>query len=396
MIKAKRYSEADLSDFYSVSPVFKKYSQLRLWSYNFSEYHNIKYCEIYLSKYFLVCTEKYILEYFSEFFLLTLRDSPKFLKFIESGFFKYINYHFLFLFQSNCLFFFEDSYKEVEFFVEEYFRVYIQNFFERDLLICLAACINKRVPISFYRYLSNHLKCISNEIILIKSNTKSSFNSIAILNFIGSDSNKYYCLGFIYLKKKIKYNTVVKKEYNCSLLTGLNYKIYKSVNTIKEVSSLLKQSSIIFFFEGTTCNYGYLLISSYNKAFLEYYNYILFDFFKIFYKSKYLFINKRVNFYFKFYPTLFMTYNGSFYNFTKCVYKLPYEFIFDSIIKSNNSCNRDFQFLLGSFQILVSFDKIKNDIGIYRESTNVFSNNIKPIYLKLVDTIIVSFLKEFE
>nr|YP_009648062.1 hypothetical protein [Macrocystis integrifolia]QBZ73731.1 hypothetical protein [Macrocystis integrifolia] len=374
MVKAKKYSEADLADFYLVSPLFKKYSLLRLWSYNFSEYSNIKYCEIYFSKYFLVCTEKYILEYFGEFFLLTLLDSPKFLKFIESGFFKYINYHFLLLFQSNCLFFFEDSFEEVEFFVEEYFRLHIKKTFERDLLICLAACINKRVPVSFDIYLSNHLKYISNKILLIKSNTKSSFNSISILNFIESDIDKYYFLGFIYFKNnksplyKIKYNVGVKKKYNCSGLTVLNYKIYKSVNIIKEVSGVIKQNYIKFFFEGITCNYESFVVNSYNNTFLEYYNY----FFKNIEKYKYLSINKKVNFYFKFYPTLFMVYKGSFYNFSKCVYKLPYGFIFYSITKDSNSCNYDFQLLLGSFQILVSFDKIKNDIGVYLENTNVF------------------------
>lgn len=70
MVQVKKYSEADLVDFYVGSPVFKKSSQYHLWSENFSEYHTIKYCEIYLSKFIFEYIQKYILEYFSEFFLV--------------------------------------------------------------------------------------------------------------------------------------------------------------------------------------------------------------------------------------------------------------------------------------------------------------------------------------
>ena len=128
MEKAKKYSKTDLADFYAVSPVFKRYSQLNLWSENFSEYYNIKYCEIYLSQYIFGCVQKYILEHFSESFLLDLYTSLNFLKFIKSGFFKYINLHFLFFFQNNRFFLSEDYHEGVEIFVEEYFQRYIKFF----------------------------------------------------------------------------------------------------------------------------------------------------------------------------------------------------------------------------------------------------------------------------
>lgn len=379
MVKAKKYSEADLANFYLVSPVFKKYSKLRLWSYNFSEYTNIIYCEIYLSKYFLGRTEKYILEYFSEYFLLTLQNSPKFLKFLESGFFKYINYHFLLLFQNNCLFFFEDFYEDVEFFVEEYFRIYIQDFFERDLLLCLITCIRKRVPISFDGYLSNRLKLISKGLLLIELNTKSLVNSVEIRNFIGGDRNNYCYLGFVSNTNKklplykVKDSTAVKRKYSYSLLIAPNSKIYKSVNIVKDISGAIKSKYLLSFLGGTIFNLGYLAISTHNKASTEYYNV-----------------------YYNIYPTLSFRYNGRFYTFVKCIYKLSEEVLFTPRIDGSSSFNYDFQGLLGSLQILVNFNKEKNDIGIYRENISLFNKNLNPIYFKLGGIINVSFLNRFE
>ena len=217
MGKAKRYSEADLADFYSVSPVFKKYSQLHLWSENFSEYYNLKYCEVYLSQYIFGCTQKYILEYFSKSFLLTIQNSPNFLKFIKSGFFKYINDHFLLLFQNNYFFCFEEPHEEVEIFVEEYFQRYIQNFFERDLLMCLITCINNRVPKSFDVYLNIRIKSFYKDLLFRESNIKPLSNPVVLINFTESKRCEYHYLGFADYKKKKSFcrfaiNTIIKRE----------------------------------------------------------------------------------------------------------------------------------------------------------------------------------------
>nr|YP_009228490.1 hypothetical protein MOGBL39 [Saccharina sculpera]ALI31102.1 hypothetical protein MOGBL39 [Saccharina sculpera] len=381
MVKAKRYSEADLADFYSVSPVFKKYSHLHLWSENFSEYHNLKYCEVYLSQYILGFTKKYILEYFSKSFLLTLQNSQNFLKFIKSGFFKYIDYHFLLMFQNNCFFCFEESHKEVEIFVEEYFQRYIQNFFERDLLMCLVTCIHNRVPKSFDVYLNNRLKSIYNELLFLESNIKFLPNSVAILNFTESKRGKYHYLGFIDYKKTIKkiffsrveVNTLIKRKCSYPFIAGFTYKIYKSLNTIKEISGVIKSSFLSFFLEDTIYNWGYSIINSHKKTPSQTLNYLLVEVSKTSEVFKYITLDKKVEYYLKVCSALLLRYSWCFYTFTKCIYKLSSKLSFNATIKKgSNNCNDDFHALLWSSKVLVRYYKRKNDIGIYRESTNVF------------------------
>nr|QWK45035.1 hypothetical protein [Lessoniopsis littoralis] len=401
MEKAKRYSETDLADFYSVSPVFKRYSQLNLWSENFSEYNNIKYCEIYLSQYFFGRTQKYLLENFSDSFLLTLHNSPKFLKFLKSGFFKYINFHFLFLFQNNRFFFFGDSFKEVEIFVEEYFQRYIQIFFEQDLLTCLVTCINEIVSKSFREYLNNRLKFVYKKIIIVESNTKSLSNSVVILNSTESVKNNTYFLGFVDYKNIIKnfyferskVNILVKKKNLHFFLTGFPYKIYKSLGRVKEIPGVIKPT---FFFEDTTYSWGHSIINTHKKLLPQTFNYGLFYLSKTSTVYKYFTFSLEVGLFLKYPTSLVFKYNWCFYTFSKCVYKSFNTFTLHSKKKGNKNYNNDFYFLLESYQILISFDNKINDIGIYHDSVDVFFEDIKPICTKLVDTTIMRFSKPFE
>nr|YP_003288871.1 hypothetical protein SacooM_p22 [Saccharina coriacea]BAI48723.1 hypothetical protein [Saccharina coriacea] len=380
MVRAKRYSEADLADFYSVSPVFKKYSQLHLWSENFSEYYNLKYCEVYISQYIFGCTQKYILEYFSKSFLLTLQNSPNFLKFIKSGFFKYINYHFLLLFQNNCFFCFEEPHEEVEIFVEEYFQRYIQNYFERDLLMCIVTCIHNRVPKSFDGYLNIRIKSIYNELLFLESNIKFLSNPVIFLNFTESKRGNYYYLGFAGYKNTIKKfsfyrvtaNPAIKRESSYPFLVGFTYKIYKSLNTIKEISGVIKSNLLSFFLEDTMYNWGHLIINSHKKTPPQTFNYLVIEVSKISEVSKYLQFYKGVEYYLKVCSSLLLRYSWCFYTFTKCIYKLPNKLSFHATIKDSDNCNYDFQVLLWSSKVLVRYCKKKNDIGIYRESANIF------------------------
>nr|QWK44767.1 hypothetical protein [Pleurophycus gardneri] len=401
MEKATRYSETDLAYFYAVSPVFKRYSQLNLWSENFSEYNNIKYCEIYLSQYFLGCTQKYILENFSESFLLTLHNSPKFLKFLKSGFFKYINYHFLLLFQNNRFFFGGDSFKEVEIFVEEYFQRYIQNFFEQDLLTCLVSCINEIVPKSFREYLNNRLEFVYKELLIVESNTKFLLNSVVILNLIGSDKNKYYSLGFIDYKNTIKnfyferfkVDTPNKIKAFYFILTVFPYKIYKSLGVVKEIPGVIKPT---FFLEDTIYCWGHCITSTYKKVPSQIFNYGLFDLSKTSIVFTYFIFNREVGSSLNFHPSIVSRYRWCFYTFSKGFYKAFNPFPSHCIKKDSNNYNHDFYFLLESYRVLISFDKRRNDIAIYRSSVDVFFEDIKPLDTKLIDTAVMRFSKPFE
>nr|YP_010206391.1 hypothetical protein LK121_mgp17 [Alaria crassifolia]UAX19903.1 hypothetical protein [Alaria crassifolia] len=398
MEKAKRYSETDLADFYSVSPVFKKYSQFNLWSESFSEYNNIKYCEIYFSKYFLGLTQKYLLENFSESFLLTLNNSPNFLKFIKSGFFKYINFHFLVLFQSNRFFFGGNSFQEVEIFVEEYFQRYVQIFFEQDLLICLVACINEIVPKSFRECLNNRLKLVYNDFLIVELNTKALSNSVVILNLTKSDKSTYYYLGFIDYKNIIrkfyfdrsKVNIPIKTKSFYFFFNGFSHKIYKSLSVLKEIPEARNPT---FFLEDTIYNWGYCIINVYKKGRPQNFNY---DFFKSLTGYKYFTFNREVESSLKSNVSIEFRGKWFFYTFSKCSYKSFNTFLFDKIKKDSKNYNIDFYLLLESCQVLISFDKRRNNIGIYRDSVDVFIEDIKSIYPKLVDTTVIKFSKPFE
>nr|WKY98443.1 hypothetical protein [Alaria marginata] len=397
MEKATRYSETDLSDFYSVSPVFKKYSQFNLWSENFSEYNNIKYCEIYFSKYFFGLTQKYLLENFSESFLLTLHNSPKFLKFIKSGFFKYINYHFLVLFQSNRFFFFGDSFQEVEIFVEEYFKRYIQIFFEQDLLMCLIACVNEIVPKSFRECLNNRLKLVYNNLLIVELNTKPLSNSVVILNLTKSDKSTCYYLGFIDSKNIIrkfyfersKANIPIKVKSFYFFFNGFSHKIYKSLRTLKEIPGVRNST---FLLEDTIYNWGHCIISAHKRGRPKILNY---DVFKSLTGYKYFTFNQVVESSLKSNSFIESRVKWCFYTFSKCAYKLFNTF--PSYKKKDiNNCNSDFFCLYESSQVLISFDKRRNDIGIYRDNVDVFIKDIKSIYPNLADTIVIRFSKPFE
>nr|NP_659271.1 hypothetical protein LadioMp23 [Laminaria digitata]CAC87967.1 hypothetical protein [Laminaria digitata] len=380
MEKAKRYSKTDLAYFYAVSPVFKRYSQFNLWSENFSEYQNIKYCEIYLYQYIFGCVQKYILEHFSESFLLSLYTSPKFLKFIKSGFFKYINLHFFFSFQNNRFFFSEDYHERVEIFVEEYFQRYIKFFFERDLLRCLIACIYEIVPKSFRGYLNNRLKFIYKELLFVELTTRSLLNSGSTLNLVVSKKNKYYSLGYIGCKNTIKKkfsgrykaNIPIQRELSYFFLRGFNYKIYKSLGLIKEIQSVLTPSFSSFFLENTGYTWGHCLMNTYKTPPPQSFNYILFDLDNTTTVYKYLISNKKIESSLTVYSSFLSKYNWYFYTFSQCIYKSPNRFTSNYLKKGSNNCNCDFQLLLESFQVSVSFDKKRNEIGIYRESASVF------------------------
>nr|QWK44461.1 hypothetical protein [Cymathaere triplicata] len=403
MVKAKRYSASDLTDFYAVSPVFKKYSQYNLWSENFSEYHNIKYCEIYLSQFFFSRTQKYILEHFSESFLWTLHNSQIFLKFVHSGFFRYINYKFLFLLKRNKLVFFSDSYEEVEIFVEKYFERYIQKKFEQDLLICLVTCINEIGLKSFEGYLNNYLKFVHKELLLIESITALSSNDAVIRNSTEINKRRHNHLGFvdykvttqIYNFDRAKAHIPIKREGSCFFITCYIYKNYKSLKLNKEVSGILTSNFLSLFLVDTTYNWEHFAASHYKKVPQQTRSYFLCCSYKASTAYRYLTSNKKASS-LKTYYFLLPICSWCFYTSPDYVSKLSNKLTFNSTTKSSRAYNYNFQVLLGSFQIFVSFDKRINDIGIYRESINVFLEDIKPIYLELVNTAVRGLLKCFE
>ena len=102
------------------------------------------------------------------------------------------------------------------------------------------------------------------------------------------------------------------------------------------------------------------------------FNYILFDLDKTSTLYKYPISNKKIESSLTVYSFFLSKYNCYFYTFSQCIYKSPNRLTSNYLKKVSNNCNYDFQLLLESFQVSVSFDKKRNDIGIYRESSSVF------------------------
>ncbi len=158
MPKEKTYGKNDLIEFYFKCPLFKKYCQYNLWFGSFNEYVNIKYCKKYIHRYIRLSIEKFVLQHFNLSILFVLYASPRFTKFVKSGVFKYLDFHFLLLFYNNCFNCSLKNKKTIENFVHEYFKKYVKNVFIQDLLICIDKSIDELPSNSFKLHLVNRIR----------------------------------------------------------------------------------------------------------------------------------------------------------------------------------------------------------------------------------------------
>lgn len=143
MLKKKRSYDINLVDFYSNCLLFNKYCQYNLWFGNFGEYNNIKYCKNYTQKYIYYWVHIFLLERFNLSFVIFLYKSPYFTKFVKSGFFKYLDYHFLLSLYKNSLTFDSKDKQKVKFFVKFYFQNFLKERIEKDLLILIIKGTNE-------------------------------------------------------------------------------------------------------------------------------------------------------------------------------------------------------------------------------------------------------------
>nr|YP_009092620.1 hypothetical protein CopeMp22 [Colpomenia peregrina]AIR12200.1 hypothetical protein CopeMp22 [Colpomenia peregrina] len=152
-MKKKELSKNSLLKFYYSCPLFKKYYDLGLWFGDFNEYQNIKYCEKYLQKYIYISLQNIFLKNNRYTLYLTLIKSTRFIKFIESGVFCYINSHFLLSFYENSFIgSFPKSRLKIEIFIENYFKLYLQEKLVKDFLVCQLKSVNDVTFYSFQMY----------------------------------------------------------------------------------------------------------------------------------------------------------------------------------------------------------------------------------------------------
>lgn len=226
MLKKNRCSENDLVNFYYSCMLFKKYDQYNLWFGTFGEYDNIKYCEKYLQQSIYRWIHIFLLQRFNLFFVLFLYKSPCFMKFVESGFLKYLDYHFLLLFYNNSFTFNLKGKQKIKIFVKFYFQNSLKKRLEKDLLILVTNAINEITLNVLIKHLTNRLKDIQIYMEWFRLNEKILFKLVTIKN-----KKEVYFIGFIY------FNYLVKKGYYGSYFINLGnlypLKFYRPLISLK-------------------------------------------------------------------------------------------------------------------------------------------------------------------
>lgn len=208
MSKEKTYSKNDLVEFYYKCPLFKKYCQYNLWFGSFNEYDSIKYCKRYTYQYFNTSIKNFVLQHFSLSILFVLYASPCFIKFVESGFFKYLDFHFLLLFHNNYFNCSLKDKKNIENFVHKYFKKYLKNRLKQDLILCISKSINELPSNSFRLLLVNRTKYLrinvkkfsSKQKVFLKSNEYKQEKAVFFTNLL---LKKLFCGISLFNKKQI-------------------------------------------------------------------------------------------------------------------------------------------------------------------------------------------------
>lgn len=219
MLKKKRSENALVNLCYSCS-LFKKYYQYNLWFGSYVEYNNIKYCKKYTHKYVYYWVHFFLLQRFNLSFVILLYKSPCFIKFVESGFLKYLDYHFLLLFYNNCFVCDLKDKQKIKFFVKFYFQIFLKKRFEKDLLITITKAINEIVSEVFLKHLTNRVNTIQ-----ISVDQMCLINTLAF-KVIKINYYKTYFTNFDNSSKLDFFFLVLKFVYK-SLLNPLSFKSNK-------------------------------------------------------------------------------------------------------------------------------------------------------------------------
>ena len=238
----KEYSKIDLVKSYSSCPLSKRYCEYNLWFGNYNELDNIRYCKKYIKKYIRLSIEKYILQYFNLSVLYVLYSSPHFTKFVEFGFFKYLDFDFLLLFHKNGFNCSSKDKKKIKIFVHAYLKKYLKSRLKHDLLICINNSINESTPIFFRIYLLNYI----NIFFFVDKDTFLNNKILLKSCMYDRNKNKFLINGLI---KNIFYGVSL---FNCQKESISFVKHNSDLNSFyKSVFNLNLDKNYIFFFSKT-------------------------------------------------------------------------------------------------------------------------------------------------
>lgn len=241
MLKKKNHGKNDSVNFYYSCVLFKRYYQYNLWFGGFGEYNNIKYCKIYIQKYIYCWISLFLLQHFSPSFVIILYKNPRFIKFVDSGFFKHLDYHFLLSFHNNCFTFNSEGKKQIRVFVISYFQIFLKRHLGKDLLFLLIKVINEMILNVLLKHLSKPLKDIQIYAGRIFLNYKNAFKPIQV-----SNNQKVYFVGLFY------FNHLTKKTHCKSYYSGSTiFYTTKSFYSFAILKNIYKSSLKVRSFKNT-------------------------------------------------------------------------------------------------------------------------------------------------
>lgn len=256
MLKKESCSETDLVNFYYSCELFKKYCRYNLWLGYSEEYFNIKYCKKYICMYTYCWVYTFLLQCYSSSFVTILYRSPRFIKFIESGFLKYLDYPFLLSFHNNRFAFDSTARQKIKTFVKSYFQNSLKDSLKKDILVLVIEVMNEFVLNSLLKELTTDLKDIktfaeeswSSDTTPIKEN-KVLFFFIGFLKFNFLIKKGYYRPCFIHFNNypgiKSSYSFISSDTVHKSLRVIQNTKTNKSLKSV-EVCKLTMEKIFVF------------------------------------------------------------------------------------------------------------------------------------------------------
>nr|YP_448659.1 hypothetical protein DevioMp23 [Desmarestia viridis]AAS79045.1 hypothetical protein [Desmarestia viridis] len=398
MKSAKNHSKNDLSILYDSCLVFKKYCQLNLWSEEFGEYDKVKHCGTHLYRYISAVTQVRILQCFSPAFLAILRTSPSFTKFMKSGFIKYIDFHFLLFFQYNSFHYSNDSFEEIETFVEEYFEKYSRKVFEEDLLKCLIRSINDIVPQSlqgfmahrltfFYKQTSGSNRLLSNSVWsendILKSREFCSFGSLE-----NKDVNKDF---YLFFSSNALISSLVITEVFFNSFFELGNKKYKSLYVKIDPLDIAFTDFLNIVLSDTIYGWG-LFFGGYNKNKITPIIFMESFFDKTSYIHNYFYKFDNIEYHSEIIYMISNGYEWCFYVFLDVTSKprnIPFPFRQNSQI-SNKSIHTLLEFFVDPFLIE------ENDIDSPRHKNNILKGDFKSCSLGISSSNFDTLLKIFD
>nr|AZJ13616.1 hypothetical protein Pbin_030 [Endarachne binghamiae] len=235
-MKNKEFSKNNLPKFYYKSTLFKRYNKYGLWFGSVEEFNNITYCEKYLQKRICLSIKNSLLNNVDQISYLNLLTNHNIIKFLDSKFLCYIDFHFLLSFYNNFFLFSSmKSKRKIEIFTDNYYQAYFKDNLEKDFLACLMKTIN-------------NFHFDSAGTVLIETNNSCKKDKSLNLRIKNVDILRLFDSIKFFESFKSKKSIGIHKTTNTAFKTKLNRKVEN--NQLNKFKNLLILFDTVFFQNG--------------------------------------------------------------------------------------------------------------------------------------------------